>query len=231
MNRVDVKKWVPKWLKQPVKRLLLQRQLQGAIQNIRNLPVGQIPSRNQLSELIAGWSNEGYAANMEYLESVAKNCVSAQGPILECGSGVTTILLGILCGQRHIEVWSLEHFDEWRDRVSGALKRNGISGVHVCSSPLIEYGEFIWYSPPLAQMPKEFSLVICDGPPGTTKGGRYGLLPVMGNRIPPGATILLDDAGRPGEVELISQWETDARFETDIIEGQGHGFAVLRRVS
>ncbi|MGH9904212.1 MAG: hypothetical protein ACRD8U_01365, partial [Pyrinomonadaceae bacterium] len=68
MNRVDVKKWVPKWLKQPVKRLLLQRQLQGAIQNIRNLPVGQIPSRNQLSELIAGWSNEGYAANMEYLE-------------------------------------------------------------------------------------------------------------------------------------------------------------------
>lgn len=231
MNRVDVKRLAPKWLKRPVKKMLLQRQLQGAIQEIRNLPVGQIPSRDQLSDLIAGWSNEGYAANLEYLESVAKNCVETQGPILECGSGATTILLGVLCERRNIEVWSLEHFDEWRERVSETLKRSDISGVHVCSSPLIEYGEFVWYSPPLAQMPKEFSLVICDGPPGSTRGGRYGLLPVIGDRIPPGATILLDDAGRPAELELIRRWESEAGFHTEIIESQGRGFAVMRRTS
>src|SRR4026207_813581 len=115
MNRVDVKRLAPKWLKRPVKKMLLQRQLQSARQEISKLPVGQIPSRNQLSDLIAGWSNEGYAANLEYLESVAQNCVDTQGPILECGSGATTILLGVLCGRRNIEVWSLEHFDEWRE--------------------------------------------------------------------------------------------------------------------
>ena len=47
---------------------------------------------------------------------------TTKGPMLECGSGVTTILMGILCGRRNVEVWSLEHFGEWRDRVSETLK-------------------------------------------------------------------------------------------------------------
>ena len=38
-------------------------------------------------------------------------------------------------------------------------------------------------------------------PPGSTRGGRYGLLTVLGERLAPGCTILLDDAGRPDERE------------------------------
>jgi len=228
---VNVKKWLPKWLKRPVKKMLLRRQLRRAVKTIGNLPDGQIPNRHQLSQLITGWSNEGYAANLEYLEAVAKSSIATQGPILECGSGATTLLLGILSARRKIEVWSLEHSPEWQERLTKELKRNGISGVHVCASPLVEYGEFDWYSPPMSQMPRHFSLVICDGPPGTTKGGRYGLLPVMGSRLPPGSTILLDDAGRPGEVELIKKWEDEAGFETDLINSQGREYAVMRRRS
>jgi Methyltransferase domain len=227
---VNVKKWLPKSIKQPVKNLLLRRQLRDAVRAISRLQDGQIPDRRQLSELISGWSNDGYVANLEYLEAVAKSSVQTPGPVLECGSGATTLLLGILCGRRDVEVWSLENSVEWQERVMEALKSIGISSVHVCTSPLIEYGDFVWYDPPLAQMPKEFSLVICDGPPGTTKGGRYGLLPVMGNRLPSGSTILLDDAGRPGEVELIKKWEDEASFETEVIKTQGSEYALMRRL-
>ncbi|HET6973728.1 MAG TPA: hypothetical protein VFH96_06855, partial [Pyrinomonadaceae bacterium] len=146
-----------------------------------------------------------------------------------CGSGVTTILMGILCGKRNVDVWSLEHYDEWRQRVSGVLADNDIAGATVCSAPLVEYGEFVWYDPPLAQMPEAFSLVICDGPPGSTKGGRYGLLPVLGDRLQE-ATILLDDAERPGEAELIERWENEAHFETEVRGGKERGFAVMRRL-
>ena len=228
---MSVKKWLPKSIKQPVKKMLLRRQLRDAVKAISKLPDGQVPDRRQLVELIEGWSNEGYAANLEYLEAVAKSSVNTRGPVLECGTGATTILLGILCARRNIEVWSLEHSAEWRERVKEALKSNGVSGVRVCASPLVEYGEFVWYDPPLEEMPKEFSLVICDGPPGSTKGGRYGLLPVIGDRLPPGATILLDDAGRPGEVELIRKWEDEARFETKLIKTQASEYAVMRRRS
>ena len=228
---MNVRKWLPKWLKRPVKKALLRRQLRLAIRKIADLAEGQIPSRDVLSELMIGWSNEGYAANLEYLEAVAKIAVRTRGPILECGSGATTILLGSLCARRHIEVWSLEHSPEWQKQVTEALERNGISGVNVAFSPLVKYEEFVWYDPPLAVMPTEFSLVVCDGPPGTTKGGRYGLLPVMGGRLPTGSIVLLDDAGRPGEGELIKRWESEVGFETEIIESQGRGFAVMRRRS
>jgi hypothetical protein len=231
MNSVNVRKWLPARLKQPVKKALMRRQLRHATRMIAHLPDGQIPGHQLLSELIWGWGNEGYAANLEYLEQVAKSSLSAKGPILECGTGASTILLGSLCARKQIEVWSLEHSPEWRKQVIDTLKRNSISTVHVCASPLVEYGEFVWYDPPLTQMPQEFSLVVCDGPPGTTKGGRYGLLPVMGERLRPGSTILLDDAGRSGEMELIKRWESEVGFETDIVQSQGGAFAVMRRRS
>jgi len=226
---VNVKNWIPKSIKQPVKQILLRRRLRNAISAIAKLPPGQVPSREQLSELIKGWSNEGYAANLEYLEAVAQTSAKTQGPVLECGSGATTILLGLLCGKRNIEVWSLEHSDEWRHSVSEVLTNSGISAAHVCAAPLVEYENFVWYCPPLERMPKQFSLVICDGPPGGTKGGRYGLLPVMGDRLPPDSTILLDDAGRPGEAELIKKWQAETGFETDLIDTQENKYAVMRR--
>ena len=211
--------------------MLLRRRLRNAVSAIGKLPEGQIPNRQQLSELIAGWSNDGYVANLEYLEAVAKSSINTRGPVLECGSGATTILLGLLCGRRNVEVWSLENSVEWRERVIGALNSNGITGVRVCTAPLVGYGDFVWYDSPLAEMPKEFSLVICDGPPGATRGGRYGLLPVMGNRLPAGSTILLDDAGRPGEAELIRKWEDEARFETDLVKTQDSEYAIMTRRS
>jgi hypothetical protein len=186
-----------------------------------------VPSRPLLSQLIVGWSNEGYAANVDYLEAVARFSTNTEGPILECGTGVTTILLGLLNERRHIEVWSLEHSPEWKTRIAQVLARNEITNVRLCCSPLIDYGEFVWYEPPLGQMPKAFSLVICDGPPGSTKGGRYGLLPVVGNRLPPGSTILLDDSSRPGEVELIKRWRDEGRFETQLIGCPEYQYSVI----
>src|SRR5688500_6707602 len=226
----NFKKLVPKSIKQPVKNMLLRRQLRDAIKAMSNLPEGQVPDRQQLSELITGWSNEGYAANLEYLEAVAKSSINTPGPVLECGSCATTILLSILCWRLSVEVWSREHSNEWRDRVIKALDTNGISEARVFESPLVEYGEFVWYDAPLAQMPAEFSLVICDGPPGDTKGGRYGLLPIMGDRLLSGSTILLDDAGRPGELELIRKWEAEAAFQTALVQTGASQYAVMRRL-
>jgi hypothetical protein len=229
MDSASVRKLVPKSVKRPIKSFLLRRQLRRAIEKIRRLPKGVVPSRELLSELMAGWGNEGYAANLDYLEEVAKRAVSAAGPVLECGSGATTILLGVLCAKREIEVWSLEHSPEWRARIVEFLERSGISGSGVCSAPLVEYGEFDWYDPPLAKLPKNFALVICDGPPGSTKGGRYGLLPVMNDRLESGSYVLVDDAGRPAEAEMIERWEREFQFETETFNAQGGKFAVMRR--
>ena len=136
---------------------------------------------------------------MDYLEEVSHQAVKAPGPSLECGSGLTTIMVGLLAGRRGIDTWSLEHCPEWRARVRQALQQFDIPNVQVCLAPLQSLSDFDWYDAPLAEMPSEFRLVICDGPPGSTTGGRYGLLPLMRDRLPEGSVILLDDAARAGD--------------------------------
>jgi len=230
MPLANLKRFVPRSLKSRVNAYMAKRRLRAAISKIRSLSVGQTPSRKLLTELISGWNNEGFVANIDYLEEVANRANSVTGPILECGTGVTTILLGLLGAKRSLTIWSLEHSHEWQQKITAWLKSNKIENVHVCFSPMKEYGEYDWYQPPLDQMPQHFALVICDGPPGNTKGGRYGLLPLFGDRLSAESIILLDDANRPDEKALIERWKNEVNLSSEIIESANHGYAVLRRL-
>ena len=95
------------------------------------------------------------------------------------------------------------------------------------TSPLRDYGAFSWYDPPLQELPDNFRLVVCDGPPGMTKGGRYGLLPVFGSRLPQGTVIVLDDADRPSEVELLNRWKDEGDLAVEIFNKPAGTFATL----
>ena len=173
-------------------------------------PVG---SRNTdlLRDLIEAWGNKAWSALEEYLEPVIAGAWEAQGPILECGSGLTTLILGAIAQRRRdtLDIWSLEHKPKWSVRVQQELDRWGFGTVRLCVAPLADYGAYEWYAPPLRAMPNDFAMVVCDGPPSSVKGGRYGLLPVMRDRLVPGCVILLDDAGRHEEVDVARKWEEE----------------------
>ncbi|MGJ5630790.1 hypothetical protein ABF638_16310 [Nostoc sp. CALU 1950] len=199
---------------------------------IANLPLEQVPTRKMLAGLLVGWKNNFFAADLDYLEEVAKQAVNTPGPILECGSGLTTILVGLLAGRRGVEVYSLEHIPKWYTRISDMLQRYCISGVNIYLSPLHDFGGFSWYQPPLASLPNDFRLVICDGPPtNQTPGGRYGLLPVLGQHLATNALILLDDADREGEIEVLRQWTTEAKMSVVQRELSSGSFALVTYLS
>lgn len=220
---------LPAGLNDTLRGVVRDWQLRRAVERIAALPPGQLPTRQMLEELRAGWGNLGYAARPEYLQELMNRAVNTPGPILECGSGVSTLLLGLLAGRRGVETWTLEHMPEWHARVSGALERTGIPNVHNCLAPIRERGDYAWYTPPVESMPRAFQLVICDGPPGTTPGGRYGLWPVLGERLAPNAVILLDDAERPGEEEVLQRWSKEASMRVDMRRVSGGAYAVITR--
>jgi hypothetical protein len=121
--------------------------------------------------------------------------------------GAGSIVVGALAQRRGRQYWALEHSPEWAVKVDRHLDRYGIDSVVLSVDNLKDHGDYVWYDPPLDSMPKSFSLVICDGPPGGVKGGRYGLVPVMRDRLHPGCVILLDDAGREREIDIARRWE------------------------
>jgi hypothetical protein len=223
----QLKRLVPAPLKRAAKEALLDRTFRNAIRLVADLPLGVVPDRELLNHLMVGWNNEGFAAQIDYLEEVCNQAARTSGPVLECGSGLTSVMLGLLAGRRGVQTWSLEHVAEWRSRVTNVLERFEIPNVQICGAPLRRFGEFEWYDAPLSEVPKEFQLVICDGPPGSTLGGRYGLLPVMGERLPAGSVILLDDAARPGEVEVLRRWASEMRL--GVSPPAENSFAVITR--
>ncbi len=175
-----------------------------------------------LQVLQLGWGNEGYSADNAYLRAVCGYASHIRGPILECGSGLTTLLLGIIAPGR---VTSLEHIPDWSDRVERVAGENGIA-VNILRAPLVNYEAFHWYSLPESLVGR-FELVICDGPPGDTVGGRYGLLPLANHLLARRALILMDDAERPGEQAVIERWQKEFDVRSEIHSTRDGAYAVI----
>jgi hypothetical protein len=189
-------------------------------------PMAVAENDSDLTALIYGWGNEGYSAELEYLRQVIRSAWSTQGDMLECGSGLSTVALAAVASHRGTRVISLEHMPGWANRVRSTLERRGLAGqanIHV--TPLTSYGGYEWYRDPPRD--RRFSLVVCDGPPGTTKGGRIGLWDQMHAQLTSGATILLDDLDRPEEQTILDLWTTQSGGESATY-GSGRPFGVLR---
>jgi hypothetical protein len=182
----------------------------GAMRRFAADPEGALaPGSAVLAELVSAWGNAGWSAHEEYLRSCIGQALQCDGPTLECGSGLSTLLLGVVAERRGFEHWALEHQPVWSARVEKEAVRHGLHRIRLCTVPLRQHGRFAWYDAPLARMPRQFSMVVCDGPPNDTPGGRYGLVPVMRERLATGCVILLDDAERLDEREIARRWEVE----------------------
>lgn len=170
-----------------------------------------------------GWGNEGWSADTAYLKALCRWASQVQGPILECGSGLSTILLGIVAPGR---VTTLEHLPKWQERVQQAAKLHSI-GINVLAAPLVDYGGFAWYS--LSEsLAKNYELVICDGPPSDTPGGRYGLLPVARRLLAKNGVILMDDVERHDERVIIERWKSEFGIICEEHRTSSGAYAIVR---
>jgi predicted O-methyltransferase YrrM len=204
----------------------LYRQL-AAYLALRRAAARPEPPPGLLRQLSAVWGNEAFAAGPEYLEAVWSEAARRRGGlVLECGCGLSTLVLAALGRTRRFGTWTLEHDPQWAVRTRRALRLAGLaSRVELRVAELRSYGEYDWYAVP-EDLPDRFSLVVCDGPPGDTRGGRFGLLPVLGDRLEPGCPVLLDDAAREGEQAVMSEWAR-AYGASAVVQGRDKPFATI----
>ena len=153
---------------------------------------------------------------------------------LELGTGLTSLDLA----RAGVHGVGLEHLQYWLGYVYGVGQATGVDlfgNFKIEYSPLRDYGLFGWYDYTADQT---FDFVVCDGPPRfTTKGERYGLLPVMHEKLAHPCQVLFDDYstelggdGEPIPGHTIEQWqqEFDIEVVNIFIPPEGSPFALLR---
>jgi hypothetical protein len=143
-------------------------------------------------------SGSQFAATVEMLAASYQMASRIRGNVLECGSGATTLILGLAAERFGGVVHSLEHDIEWYDLIRRRLDKNNISTVHLHYAPLRDGVDGCrWYEIP-RNLPR-FDLVVCDGP--QRRFGRSGLQIRLGHLIQ-GAGIIIDDTDDPREMVL-----------------------------
>jgi predicted O-methyltransferase YrrM len=154
--------------------------------------------------------------------------------IVELGSGISTVLLARLLCQRSpvggFRLAAVEHDARWAQWVTEQLDREGTgSDVVVVHAPLAQHPRaeqgLSWYDDAAltgglhtALGGDPIDLLLVDGPPAYAAGqamARYPALPVLYDLLAPGATVVLDDAERPGEQEILRRWEHETGHDFD----------------
>jgi Methyltransferase domain len=179
--------------------------LEAAIRDLAALGARR-PTAQHFRRLASGFGNSGWAATQDLLDELAARSAAARVGILECGSGLSTLLIGALTKQSGVPVVSLEHHPEWHRRMSEILRRHGLHHVDLQLRPIRSYDGFDWYDLPALAAERRFDLVLCDGPPGDTRGGRHGLLPCLGDRFAKGCVLVVDDTHRADDDAVVTRW-------------------------
>lgn len=154
--------------------------------------------------------------------------------ILEFGSGASTVWLGYLTRAYGGKVVAVDHLQEYFEKTRRAIELHGIENqVELRLAPLedtyCDDGNYQWYSSEAIQDLSDIDMVIVDGPPaGTGPKARYPAVPKVFDALGPRATIILDDAHRPDEKEIVEAW-CSQHPELTILNVGVPGLAVLQR--
>lgn len=128
--------------------------------------------------------------------------------VLECGSGLSTVLIAAWAEEAGAEWQALEHAPAFYHKTRQLLHEHGLSAHGLIRAPLDDFElgdlEYSWYNfLPLG----EYGFIFVDGPPGDV--GRFGAGPALLPHLAPWGELWLDDADRPGEQEALRRWSAD----------------------
>jgi len=186
----------------------------------------------------------GWAASPDYLLVILKEFLKLIKrkrtiTILEAGSGVSTVILGIAINKFSPEsrIFSLEHDYDFFLKTQEELDFHGLKAVNLLYAPLVSYeikgDEWLWYDTTelLKNLDQRIDLLVIDGPPEITQDiARYPVLPVLKEKLSDDFVLVLDDAYRKGEKRAAYLWKRELQiFESREIETE-KGTLIIKAV-
>lgn len=166
----------------------------------------------------------GWSASVDLLAEIVR-LIETRRPalVVELGSGLSTIVIALkLAELRSGRLVSIDHDETFGVETSRLLQAHGVSElVDLRIAPLITNRKLApdvpWYDTSMMTDLNQVDLLIIDGPPMPIDPMVRGpALDFFKRRLSPDACIVLDDAGRHGEREIIENWRS--RFPEIVIQ-------------
>ena len=199
----------------------------------------QVQSLNELTQLLPLRaplpSLTGWAASPELLTQILMMVKTHQPTsVLELGSGASTIAIPYMLERwGHGSMTSIDHDADFAEKTRDFLALHEHTSAKLFHCPLtsisVDGAEYLWYDLSHATLPKSIDLLIVDGPPLQTNPlARYPALPMLWDRLSDGAIILMDDADRTDEQEIVRRWSE--RYPIEVVERHASlkGFLALK---
>jgi predicted O-methyltransferase YrrM len=153
-------------------------------------------TRDDLSEAVRAVNNP-WGAREDILNLAILAARKATGPIIETGSGLTTVLMAAATGQK---VWCLEHSSHFVGLLENMAHSAGVENIAIVHTPIKDG----WYdlTEDRKLMPDAFSVGLVDGPPRVL-GNRMKFFETFGDTT---TVIICDDADDLDYFSELSSW-------------------------
>ncbi|MEW6647026.1 MAG: class I SAM-dependent methyltransferase [Pseudomonadota bacterium] len=176
-----------------------------------------------------------WSAAPDFLQVIVDHVLTRKPQtIVECGSGLTTLMLARACalnGGGH--VYSLENGADYAADTRAWISRYGLNEYStVLHAPLIPSTingrDYLWYD--ISQLAvQDIDMLVIDGPPGfIQQHSRYPALPLLFEQMKDECTVFMDDAARPDEQELVAMWQAQYRNTTHTYLALERGCAIVQ---
>jgi predicted O-methyltransferase YrrM len=180
-----------------------------------------------------------YAGSPELLRAVSAAVFDTQPrTVLELGSGVTTLVAAYALAKLGSgRIVSLDHELQFAEATNQLLRAHKLDHVaKAIHAPLIEQtagnrrGRWYDTSALAREQVTSIDVLIVDGPPGKDQPlARYPALPALAALLSERALILVDDAARRDETEMVRRWAAEfPGFEVDAVPTE-KGLTYLKR--
>ena len=170
----------------------------------------------------------GWAITAPVVSAIAGRLLLDDRPltVLELGSGASTLWTALAISRSgRGRCVSLDHIAEFAQKTRDMLRANGVADhADVLYSPLVAQGvngsTYEYYD--LSVLPDDLAIdvLIIDGPPGIPNANtRYPAIPLLSDRLQPGALIVVDDTIRADERKAMASWQgqfPDIVWEADL---------------
>ena len=155
--------------------------------------------------------------------------------IVELGSGVSSCYIARLLRNRDGHLWTVEHDEKWADLVEQLLAAEGLSDrvtvVRAALAPLAAAWpdeDSSWYEREILRdsfADLSIDLLVVDGPPAYQVGkghSRYPAALFFAPMLADDYAVILDDAHRPGEQDILDRWEEqlDITFDCHLVNSR-----------